>query len=309
MPEPINIFRGSSGINTKVDPARLKFDQDSGISDLSACVNCVIDDSGRVVRRDGFTATARTEAWHSLFSAGSYALGVTGNALCVIESDMSYTALRNVRVGARMSFVRDTDGKSDTIFYANGYENGLIKNKISYSWPLITPVGATTIKEFYPAPVGTLLEIYNSRMFITEDNILWYSEPNTYHAYRLAANYFGFPSRIKMVQAVENGLWVSDSESIYFLGGTVAPALQEMPIQKKRADYPSIENTVVKVPASRIGLDGLSGIVVMFATPEGICIGSGDGQLINVTEQKLVLPTGLTGAGFYKDGKYICTID
>ncbi len=309
MGEPVLIFRGSSGINTKLDPARLRFNAESGISELAAAVNVTIDDSGRIIRRDGSTATARTEAWKNLFSCGSYALGTKENALCTLEADMSYKAIRNIASSAKMSYVRTSDGKQGVVFYCNGSQNGLVKNKTSYSWPLITPVGVKTTKQFYPAPIGHLLAIRNGRMFIAVDNILYYSEPNTYHAYRLATNYFGFQSRLKMVESVTGGLWVSDSEAIYFYRGDIFPARLEMPLQNQVAPYPIKEGTAVKVPASRIGIEGLKDIVVVFTTNEGICVGSSDGQLINLTERKIDIPSGLTGAGFYKDGQYIVTID
>lgn len=309
MSRHIKIYNSSSGINNKLDPVRLEYDYREGVSDLAACVNCTIDDSGRIARRDGFVATDRTEAWHSLFSCGAYALGVMGDALCVIEPNMAYTALRNVQVGARMSWVRDTDGKKDVIYYCNEYQAGRIIDKASHSWPLITPVGATTIKEFYPAPLGHLLSIRNGRMFIAVDNFLYYSEPNTYHAYRLGANYFGFPSRIKMLQAVDNGFWISDSESLYFLGGDIAPTMQEMPSQIKKAAYPAIEGSAVKVPGSRVRNGEMQGEVVVFVTNKGVCVGAGTGELINLSERKLDIPAGLTGAGLYRDGHFICTID
>jgi hypothetical protein len=309
MSRHIRIYSGSDGLSTKLDPTRIEFDPRTGVSSLAACVNCAIDDSGRIARRDGFTATDRVEAWHSLFSCGAYALGVTGNALAVIESDMSYTALRNVQVGARMSWVRDTDGKSDVIFYTNGHENGLIKNKLSYSWPLISPVGAATIKEFYSAPLGHLLSIRNGRMFIAVDNFLYYSEPNTYHAYRLGANYFGFSSRLRMVESVAGGLWVSDSESVYFLEGNIAPAIQEMPLQTLKAACPAIEGSAVKVQGNRVAGGEMQGEAVAFTTTAGVCIGAGDGTLLSVTERKIDIPSGISGSGLYRDGHYICIID
>jgi hypothetical protein len=111
-----------------------------------------------------------------------------------------------------------------------------------------------------------------------------------------------------MLQAVSGGLWISDSESIYFLKGEIIPSQQEMPIQVKMAEYPAIEGTATKVQGSRIG-EGIPGIVVVFTSEEGICIGTEDGKLINITEKKIDLPSGLTGGGLYKDGKYIVTID
>ncbi|MDO9566680.1 MAG: hypothetical protein Q7J15_08070 [Candidatus Desulfaltia sp.] len=314
MSRNIKIYSGSSGLNTKLDPARIKFDSRTGVSDLTACMNCDIDDSGRISRRGGYATTARTESWENLFGCGNYGLGTKGNALCVIESDMSYTALRNVTTGAKMSWVRDTDGTQDIIYYCNNYEKGRVINKVSYSWPLIVPVGVVTIKEFFEAPIGHILSIRNGRMFIAQNNILWYSEPNTYYAYRLGANFFGFSSRLRMIQAVSStqegkgGLWISDSESIYWFGGNIMPTAREMPLQVKVADYPAIENTAVKLPGSRVG-EGLQGEVVVFTTPKGIIIGDSNGNLLNITERKVDLPNGLTGAGLYKDGKYIVTIN
>lgn len=305
----ISIFSGSNGLNTKIDPARIRFDSKTGISDLSACVNIDIDDTGRISRRKGSTATSRTESWHSLFSCGSYALGVSGNALAVLEPNMARTNIRNVTPGARMSFVRDTDGTQDVIYYANGYEQGKVINKLSYAWTANDYVGATSRKELYNPPIGHFLEIRNGRMFIAEDSTLWYSEPGSLSQFRLAANYFGYPSRLRMVQAVDGGLWISDSENVYFLSGSISPALQEMPIQIKKCDCPVIEGTNVEASASRIGIEGLSGIVTIFTTTKGVCVGSVDGTLIPITEHKVDIPSGLTGSAVYRDGKYIVTIN
>lgn len=306
MPKDITIFTGSTGINNKHDPVRLRFSSKTGLSDLAACVNCEVDDTGRIIRRGGTTATVRTEAWKNLFGCGSYGIGTKGDALCVLESDLSYTALRNITPYAKMSYVRDTDGEQDVVYYTNGYENGKIINKVSYAWSVGEKTSET--KEFSAAPVGQEIEKRN-RIFVAQDNILWYSEPNSNNIFRLGTEHFRFMSRIRMVQAVAGGLWVSDSDAIYFLGGEINPGGMEMPLQEKMADYPVSKGTGVKVPSSRIGIEGLSGIVVMFYTDEGVCIGTKDGQLINVTEHKIDLPNSLTGAGLYMDGKYICVVD
>ena len=312
MSRHIKIYTGSTGLNTKADPVRIKFDSRTGISELAACVNMDCSDEGRLSRRKGYTATDRTESWHSLFSCNSYALGVTGNALAVIEADMSKTNIRNVTQNARMSFVRDTNGEQDVIYYANGHETGKVINKLSYSWTAGDYVGATSRKEIYNPPTGHLLEVRNLRMFIAEGNILWYSEAGSLSQFRLAANYFGFPSRIRMVQAVDSGLLISDSESLYFLkmgqGFEIAPAINEMPKQIKLADFLAVEGTAVKVPGSRFG-EGVPGIGIMFTTTAGICFVSADGQLINITERKIDLPSGISGASLYKDGHFITTIN
>lgn len=308
MSRHIKIYSSSTGINNNLDPVRLEYDYRKGISDLAACINCRIDDSGRLARRDGFTATDRTEAWKNLFGCGSYGIGTKGDALCIIEPGMAYTAIRNITPDARMSFVRDTDGTQDVVYYANGHENGRIISKASHSWPASSYVGPETRKTFQPPPLGHLLEIRNLRMFIGQDNVLWYSEPGAMSLFRLAANYLVFPSRLKMIQAVDGGLWISDSESLYFLGGEIMPTALEMPRQIKKADYPAREGSAVKVKGSKIG-EGFSGMVVVFTTEKDICVGTSDGTLVSLTERKIDLPGGLISAGLYKDGHYICTLD
>ena len=308
MSRHIKIYSSSSGINNKLDPVRLEYDYRKGVSDLAACVNCVIDDSGRIARRDGFVATDRTEAWKNLFGCGSYGVGTKGDALCIIEQSMAYPAIRNITPYARMSYARDTDGTKDVIYYTNDYEYGRIISKVSHSWTTSSYVGPETRKAFQPPPLGHLLEIRNSRMFIAQDNILWYSEPGAMSLFRLAANYFVFPSRLKMLQAVDGGLWISDSESIYFLGGEIMPTALEMPRQVKKADYPAREGCSVKVKGSKIG-EGLKDMVVVFTTEKDICVGASDGTLLSLTEKKIDMPGGLVGAGLYKDGHYITCID
>ena len=308
MSNPINVFKGSSGINTKVDPVRLKFNPETGVSELAACVNCDIDDTGRLSRREGYAASARTESWHSLFGCGNYGIGVTGNALCIIEHDMSYAPIRNVMPSAHMSYCKTFDGKKDIVYYTNSFVNGRIWDKISYSWPIETYVGAPTRKTFFAAPIGHLIEVRNLRMFMAQNNVLWYSEPGSYGLWRMAADYFLFPSRLRMVQATTGGLWISDSDSIWWLAGEIMPTAMEMPVQVKMADYPAIKGTATKVSGSKVG-EGISGMVVVFATTKGLCIGTGDGQLINLTERKIDMPKGSVGAGLEKNGRYVCTVN
>lgn len=308
MPDLIPIYHRSTGINNRHDPARLAYNPKTGVTELAAAINIEIDDTGRISMRKGQTATARTEAWANLFGCGSYGIGTRGNALCLIRSDLSYVNLRNITPDARMSYVLDSDGTQDVVYYCNGHEKGRIFAEASHNWPVKMPVGVTTLKEFSEAPTGHLLEVRGSRMFIAQDSVLWYSMPNTYHAYRLASDFFLFPSKLRMVQAVSGGLWVSDEKNIFFLGGNIAPSLNEMPLQVRIAEYPAVEGTDIKISGSRIG-EGIAGEVVVVTTAEGICVCSGDGQLINLTERKLALPSCNSGASFYRDGKYTVAIN
>jgi len=295
----LNLFRGATGINNKVDPARLQYDPESGIEELAAGVNIDISSSKRVSRRKGYTLEL-AKAAHSIFSCDEYCLFVSGNALCVLEPDYSWSAIRNVAIGARVSYVRpDTD-----TYYANGYEKGIVRDRVSYAWTAADYVGPPTTKTFSDPPIGHLLEVYNGVMLVAQDDVLWYSEPFALSWFDLAKNYVQFGKRLTMMKAVQDGVYVStEKETFFHKGGTVKEFQQS-----KIADYPAIEGTVVTVNASRVGDGGVTGLAAMWASTEGICFGGPGGYFRNLTERRLDYPFARYGAGLYRDGKYICLL-
>jgi len=295
----LNLFRGSTGINNKIDPVRLGYDSEKGMQALASAVNVNVDETGRISRRKGFTSKL-VKASHSLFSCGNYALFVSGNALCVLHPDYTWAAIRNVAVDARMSYVQ----VGDDTYYANGNEVGIVRDKLSYSWTASDYVGPTTTKTFSDPPVGHLLELYNGLMLIAQDDVLWYSEPFAYSWFNLASGYIQFSDRITMVKAVTGAVFVSTEKGIFvYKGKNLKEAEQE-----KVANYPAIEGTEVTVVASKIGDGSMSGLAAIWATTKGLCFGGPGGQFKNFTNRKLTYPVARYGAGLYRDGKYICLL-
>ena len=104
MSEPLTIFSSTTGLNTKIDPARIKFDPASGLADLAVAVNVDIDSTGRIGRRKGFAATARTEDIHSLWCDGGACLFATGTSLCLLAADFSYITVASITANAPISY-------------------------------------------------------------------------------------------------------------------------------------------------------------------------------------------------------------
>ena len=67
--DPIKLFTGASGLNTKVDPVRVQFNAAAGVSDLSSAVDITIDNTGRPGRRLGWNLKTVGEL-HSLWCDG-----------------------------------------------------------------------------------------------------------------------------------------------------------------------------------------------------------------------------------------------
>jgi len=309
MPNRISLFRGSTGLNTKLDPVRINYDPKSGVHDLAACKNVEIDDSGRVGRRKGYTNKA-SGSYHSLWCDTGNAMVVKNNALCVLNPDYTVTPIRNMTPGARVSYVQ----VDNAIYYTNGHERGKIKtggyfDGLSYTWNRGDYVGPETDRQLSDPPTGTHLEFFSGRMWISQGRVVWFSEQFDLSAYDLASNLIEFEDPVIMIRATFDGLFISTEKNTYFVAGTnpveMAPRLI--------ADYPALEwsdvkfvGTISRIRGGTASVNTSQGyLCAMWLSSKGICVGGPEGQFYNLTEDKIDLPMALSGAGLIWDGKYI----
>jgi len=151
MAKRIKLFTEADGLNIKDDPARLKYVPKTGVTDLAVAYNVDITDNGRISRRKGFTQQVALDT-HSLFCDGGSCLFVTGDALCILHPDYTYTSLRNVQQNAKMRYAQ----VDDTIYYLNGWQIGRVLEGLSVSWVMDDDeYGPTTQQVFSDPPIGT----------------------------------------------------------------------------------------------------------------------------------------------------------
>ena len=289
------VFKGTTGLNTAVDPTRLSFSAENGIQDLAACKNIDIDDTGRISRRKGFEKKV-SGSFHSGFSCNTYGLCVSGDALTVLNVDYSTDAIRVVTHNARMRYVKV--GKE--IYYCNGFETGYVRNKVSYSWTAALELAEVTTRVLSSPPVGHNLCFFNGRIYIAVDENIYFSEPNSRNHFDLARSVLRESSRIRLLTAVEDGIYIGSETEITFYDREWN--------RKVVADYPAIEGTEVVVMAGQIGEIEDSGKVVLMATEEGLAAGFAGGKFVNFSEDKVRYPSAKYGAGIFKNRKYIVTL-
>jgi hypothetical protein len=306
MSSPITIFRGSSGLNTKSDPARIRFDPETGIQDLAVAVNVDHDRTGRVCRRKGFSVTAITDPIHSLWCDGGACLFVTGTSLCQLAADYSYHVLTSVTAGARVRYFQ----LSNRSYWMNGYEKGFVADGINYPWIRGDYVGPETKRNLSDPPIGHLISYGHGRVWVAQDTIAWYSEPYALGAFDLVRNFFPFESRISMIQPVDDGCYFSDQSTTYFAEGTDPKQMKLIPI----ANYPVIEGTDRPLDMGKFGDGSFPGLAraqspgVIWTSTEGICVGAYNGMHVNLTFNKIDYPAALTGAALCFDGRYVATL-
>jgi len=305
MAKRVKLFTGTNGLNTKIDPARIKYSPKSGISDLAACGNVDIDDTGRIGRRKGFTKQIAANC-HSLFCDGGPCLFVTGDALCILHPDYTYTALRNVQPGARMRCVQ----VDDIAYYCNGFQAGRVADGLSMSWVMAdTQYGPDTKREFSDPPIGTDVAFFSSRIWVIEADTAWHSEPFGFNYFDLAKNFFKFDTELRMIRPVRDGIYFSSEVATYFYRGRGEPKEY---IRTKVADYPAIQYSDVNFHGNLafyqgggMSIDTSSGeLSAMWMSEKGICYGGYDGTFRNLTKDKIELPSAIKGSGLVFDGRY-----
>ena len=296
--ETVPIFRGSSGLNTTVDPVRIGFNAETGVADMAIAVNIVHDKTGRPSRRPGYIQL-QAGAFHSLFCNGGECIVGQDNLLYLVNLDFSLSGIRSGLSGTWIDFVQ----VGPDIYYCNGVENGIVRSKQSFPWPTDTYVGPETTRQFFPAPIGQHLATYMGHMFIAEGVILWYSEPYAYGLYDKARNFVQFQSRIILVEPVEDGIYVSDKKNIWFISGDKPKDYKA----HKLTSYPALEwsAAIDRIEVAKQGYD-MPGLGVLFASTKGAMLGLPGGRLINLTENKVVYPPlGSRGAGLIKGDNFI----
>ncbi len=297
------LFTGSSGLNMEVDPVRHKYDPEKGVNELALVKNVDFDYTGRPSNRKGWQYTAVTGNCHSLFSDGGVCLFVTGNVLTLLARDLSTVPLRNVTVGARMSYAQ----VGVKVYYANGREIGFVRDNVSVEWskPATVYHVKDTTKILSGPPVGSLLEYFNGRMYVVQQNVAWVSEQYDVNSFDLGTNFIPFESTVTMVKGVTEGLWVGTRSKVVFLRGSYPGDFR----YEVKGLFGVIPGTDVKVDGFKVAQGEVPEVGVLFTGKYGPCFGTADGRLLTLADKKLVLPNALKGAGAVVGKKYVFTLE
>jgi hypothetical protein len=268
--QPMFEIRGFRGKNNLADPARIL--PSGGASFLAECRDVDIDDEFMIHRRGGFGSPIFPGGGiHSLWSNGNICLFVQGEDLKELNSDYTTATIFSGVGSARMVYV-DVAG---TVYLTNGTLIGFMREGVFNLFP--------DPQQTYKSPMvpGHLIEYFDGRLFIARDNEIWFSDPLALMRTDMRRNFKQLPSRITILSSVEDGIYVSDLERTYFMGGGDPGEANLI----DKADYPAISHTAQKIDADRIGGLGLSGSAVLWASRMGICMGANQGQFKNITEE------------------------
>lgn len=181
---------------------------------------------------------------------------------------------------------------------ANGTTTYTIQNVSSAVVPLLS-------FNRKPAPAGHLAVFAHNRAFIAQDNVLYFSDPYSYHWFDLHASYFIYPERIRAIMPVDNGMWVC-ADNIYYISNDDTDKMQSS--MKEPAKV--VEGTEVRIPGSHVFMENTPlGYKWLITSDRGIFICFNQGVILNMTEANYSFDHGDKGTGIFvqKDGiaKYV----
>ena len=273
-----------SGLNNVDAPERLtpSRDADGYIYPLQTAKDIFIDDTMALCTRPGYTRKVSAVAPHSLWSNNETALYVMDDKLYSLSPTYTVMRLRDgLSIGFRMSYAE----LAGMIFYTNGRQVGYLMNGIDM--PIPDPA-----QEFKLAlPAGQFIGFYRSRMYVARGNQLWYSDAGAPFRIDERHGFMQMESDIVMLRPVEYGIYISDSENVYFWN-CLSPIDGKLEHCKS---YPAIPYTDALFDGQYYGAGKEGDQMVAFMTTRGMCVGTSKGDVVNLTESNY-------RQGFYTKG-------
>ena len=278
------------GIDNTSDLASVSIQRKGGIY-FYEIDNIDIDDAGKIHRRDGYKTSIFTgDNIRSLWANDKICLFASHTNLKKLNTDnTTVTLISDVDETDPFSFVEH----GDVVYFTNNSIIGYIDTNTGLPYPFPEPVMSYKTKMVG----GHILEWYNSRLYAANGSNLFFSDATVPTRMDTRKNAIAFPSRITMLKAVDDGLYVSDSKNVYFENG--GDPISEF-VEVQRLDFPAIEG----MSAVSVGQDKASRKVAYWMTKNGPYTGY-SGGIVTPQQEGLFSIEGLEyGTAIIKSGSY-----
>jgi hypothetical protein len=231
--------------------------------------------------------------------------GAASTDIFRVMPDGAVQGLRNgLTLGARVWWT----WYKNSVYYSNGYENGyIVPGGPSYPWVLTPPQAneVTIQKAFFAPPPGTMMTVFNGRIYMAQGDTVWMSDWGSPGRWRLATEHLRFEGDITMLESVGDRMYIADSVRTYsaihtFHMGLMRVGSGDVLKLTRVCEFPAIPGTAMVTTGSRVMSargGAMQGLAVVWTGTEGICAADTAGEFHNITEHKLTYPVSSIGAG------------
>ena len=289
-PKIIYKFVGANNVDDPTEVSGiLSTDPSVVLSEMIELTNVNVDNSGKVSRREGYTSIA-SGVPHSMWSNNKVCYFVENGFLKQLKKDNTISIVAVLPSNKKLVYeeVNNVVVLSDDTIYKI-LEDGVLHDPVPSVG--IPPVG------------GHILKLFRGRLYIANKSSIYFTLPYDIETLDISNHLIPMPSYVRMIIVVEDGLFVSTSNEIYFLKGESPEQFEVI----KVANYPAIMGTDVKVRGEIFGeaLSNISDTAYIFATTQGICVVGNGGVFENVSKYKFQYKPGTYGTAILKESNGI----
>ena len=282
------IFNSFTGLNT-VSPSTAIINARKMIAGLTHADNVCIDSAFKINCREGYTlkfSGGYKDLWSTDDKGRCYAVTASGD-LAELSPDLTEMKILMSGVGAYpMSFAQ----AGDDIYFTNNILIGRIVDGIASLLPAVTE----TYKKEMPA--GHLIMFAFGHLFTARDNKIYISDVKQRYQYDTRIGFKSFISKIRAMDYVTSGIYISDEKNIQFLNGRNPLKM----VHNKISPNPAFEGCMTRVEDIKTATYRYQNAVI-WESEEGICIGGEGGNYESLTNDNYVIPLKNRGCLIHRE--------
>lgn len=289
-------FNQFSGIKNTVTSERLQ------PGELERARNVDIDDLGQLHRRRGYQLKVAGN-FHSLFRANhGVVYGVKNGDLGRIDPDYSFHTIVSGVGALPLAYAH----VGDNIYFSSSVTSGQFNHVtgVPAPWgavaaeqmwlspvvnptPTLPPIKGKTLMR---PPLATDLVYFNGRIYMAVDNVVWATELYLYDWVDAVMGYQPYEAPVTALAPVTDGFYVGTETGVWFQTG-VFNEMRRIPTGNAGA----IRGSVVQLPTNLIPDQYANNTknAILMLTQQGLCLGMDGGNLINLTQTKVVFPEAI----------------
>lgn len=156
---------------------------------------------------------------------------------------------------------------------------------MSIDIPALPELGrVATFQHLSPMKTGNFLRLWRGRLWVVRSNVLYFSEPMTYHLTDERYNFIQFPQRIRFIEPVDGGIWVGQADHVLFVRGQ---DVRNMAIENKASRAPVYASSSL-LYSDMIKQFSQGGYwCAVWLAENGFVVGTAEGQLVELQSESI----------------------
>jgi len=258
--------------------------------------NVDLHTDSHISRCNGYTLS-KAGTYSSVWSNDKICLAINVGDLIQIHSDITTSILMQNVGGNEMAYETVPDGAFDSVYFTNSFLIGKVTNGVA-------SLLSATIREFKTVlPAGNNVKFFQGSVYVVRDKAVYISDVLNRGIYDRRWGFKFFESDIQMFEPIKDGIYVSDSNSVYFMkrtGSTQEVVAAPVFTITKVCDKAVVPGTGCKVFNVTSPSEKKHEQAIIWVAGQTLYIGGDGGQTEAIRENVYEVPLGMTGTCVFR---------